>query len=146
LALAPDGKPLGYLRLVPCFGDQPGWSLDLMNHDPAAPNGMIEYLVAMTAQELGARGYKRLSLNFATWGRLFAEDASLSFAERAQKRVAEVLSPYFQITSLRTFNAKFDPEWVPRSIVVEDVDDLPRVGLLYASVEGFLRLPGRSGS
>ncbi|MDA0185002.1 lysine--tRNA ligase [Solirubrobacter phytolaccae] len=141
LALAPDGRPLGYLRLVPCFGDEPGWSLDLMNHDPSAPNGMIEYLVAMTAQELGARGYKRLSLNFATWGRLFAEDASLSFAERAQKRVAEVLSPYFQITSLRTFNAKFDPEWVPRSIIVEDVDDLPKVGLLYASVEGFLTLP-----
>jgi lysyl-tRNA synthetase class 2 len=144
LALAPDGRPLGYLRLVPCFGEEPGWSLDLMNHDPAAPNGMTEYLIAMTAQELGARGYKRLSLNFATWGRLFEENASLSLAERAQKRVAEVLSPYFQITSLRDFNAKFDPEWVPRSIVVEDVDDLPRVGLLYASVEGFLRLPGRS--
>ncbi len=50
-------------------------------------------------------------------------------------------SPYFQIRSLRDFNAKFDPEWVPRSIVVQDVEDLPWVGLLYATVEGFVRLP-----
>ena len=26
-------------------------------------------------------------------------------------------------------------------IVVEDLEELPKVGLLYASVEGFLRLP-----
>jgi lysyl-tRNA synthetase, class II len=141
VAFADDGRPLGFLRLVPCYGAAPGWSLDLMQHDPDAPNGMTEYLIAMTAQELRARGDKRLSLNFATWGRLFAPDAELTFAQRAQRRLAIVLSPYFQIRSLRDFNAKFDPEWVPRSIVVQDPEDLPWVGLLYASVEGFLRLP-----
>ena len=30
---------------------------------------------------------------------------------------------------------------MPRSIVVEAREDLPKVALLYASVEGFLRLP-----
>ena len=141
VAFAEDGRPLGFLRLTPCFGSSPGWSLDLMQHDPDAPNGMTEYLIAMTAQELRARGDQRLSLNFATWGRLFAPDAQLSFAQRAQRRIAQVASPYFQIPSLRDFNAKFDPEWVPRSIVVQDVEDLPWVGLLYATVEGFVRLP-----
>ena len=34
VAFADDGRPLGFLRLVPCFGDAPGWSLDLMQHDP----------------------------------------------------------------------------------------------------------------
>jgi lysylphosphatidylglycerol synthetase-like protein (DUF2156 family) len=62
-------------------------------------------------------------------------------AERAQRKLASVLSPYFQIRSLRDFNAKFEPEWVPRSIVVQDVEDLPWVGLLYAAVEGFVALP-----
>jgi lysylphosphatidylglycerol synthetase-like protein (DUF2156 family) len=141
VAFADDGRPLGFLRLVPCFGDEPGWSLDLMQHDSSAPNGMTEYLIAMTAQELRARGDKRLSLNFATWGRLFEPGASLSVAERAQRKLAAALSPYFQIRSLRDFNAKFEPEWVPRSIVVQDVEDLPWVGLLYAAVEGFVRLP-----
>jgi lysyl-tRNA synthetase, class II len=141
VAFAGDGRPLGFLRLVPCFGADAGWSLDLMQHDPDAPNGMTEYLIAMAAQALGARGARRLSLNFATWGRLVAPDARLTSAQRVQRRLALVLSPYFQITSLRSFNAKFDPEWVPRAIVVEDLEDAPRVGVLYALVEGFLRLP-----
>ena len=141
VATGPDGHPLGFLRLAPCFGADPGWSLDLMQHDPDAPNGMTEYLVAMTAQELGARGYRRLSLNFAAWGRLFAPDARLSPVQRLQRRLGLALSSSFQITSLRDFNAKFDPEWVPRSIVVETRDDLPRVALLYATVEGFLQIP-----
>ena len=70
-----------------------------MQHDPDAPNGMTEYLIAMTAQELRTRGDKRLSLNFATWGRLF-EPRTLRcrWAQRAQRRLAQVLSPYFQIT------------------------------------------------
>ena len=58
-----------------------------------------------------------------------------------QRRIALALNPYFQITSLRDFNAKFDPEWVPRSIVAEDLESLPKVALLYASVEGFVELP-----
>ena len=144
VAFAAGDRPLGFLRLVPCFGDDAGWSLDLMQHDPDAPNGMTEYLIAMAAQELGRRGYRRLSLNFATWGRLFAPDARLTAPQRVQRRIAQALSPNFQITSLRSFNAKFDPEWVPRAIVVEDLEDAPRVGLLYAMVEGFLRLPLKS--
>jgi lysylphosphatidylglycerol synthetase-like protein (DUF2156 family) len=97
----------------------------------------------MCATELGARGFRRLSLNFATWGRLFADGAALNPAQRIQRRIGQLLSPYFQITSLRDFNAKFDPQWVPRTIVVEDLGSIPRVGLLYAAVEGFVRLPRR---
>jgi lysylphosphatidylglycerol synthetase-like protein (DUF2156 family) len=141
VAFGSHGRPLGFLRLVPCFGDDAGWSLDLMQHDPDAPNGMTEYLIAMATQSLGGRGYRRLSLNFATWGRLFADDAQLTRPQRVQRRIALALSPCFQITSLRSFNAKFDPEWVPRAIVVEDLEDAPKVGVLYALVEGLLRLP-----
>jgi lysylphosphatidylglycerol synthetase-like protein (DUF2156 family) len=79
-----------------------------------------------------------LSLNFAAWGRLFDPDTQLSRVQRLQRRIALALNPYFQITSLRDFNAKFDPEWVPRSIVAEDLEALPKVALLYASLEGFL--------
>ena len=134
-----DGRPLGFLRLVPCLDE--GWSLDLMQHDPDAPNGMTEFLIAGTAQALAQRGERRLSLNFAAWGRLFDPETCLGPVQRVQRRVALALNPYFQITSLRDFNAKFDPEWVPRSIVAEDLEDLPKVAVLYASVEGFLDLP-----
>jgi lysyl-tRNA synthetase, class II len=60
LAVAFDGeeRPLGFLRLVPCFGADPGWSLDLMQRDPDAPNGMTEFLIANAALALGERGFR----------------------------------------------------------------------------------------
>jgi lysyl-tRNA synthetase class 2 len=102
---------------------------------------VTEFLIANTALALGERGFRRLSMNFAAWGRLFDAGAALSLPERMQKRVAELLNPFFQVKSLRDFNEKFAPEWVPRAIVVEDPGAMPKVGLLYASVEGFVNLP-----
>jgi lysylphosphatidylglycerol synthetase-like protein (DUF2156 family) len=135
------GRVEGFLRFVPVFGDEPGYSLDLMRRRPDSTNGMTEFLIAKAAVALGARGFKRLSLNFAAWGRLLdsAEDAGL--AGRLQRLMAKGLNPFFQIQSLRDFNQKFGPEWVPRSVVIDEVADLPRIAMLYASVEGFLELP-----
>ena len=53
-----------------------------------------------------------------------------------------MLNPFFQIRSLHDFNAKFDPEWLPRVLAYRRRRDLPRVGLRYAGAEGFLALPG----
>jgi lysyl-tRNA synthetase, class II len=144
LAIARDRhteKVEGFLRFVPVFGEEPGYSLDLMRRRLDSTNGMTEFLIARAAQTLGARGFKRLSLNFAAWGRLLdsAEDAGLS--GRLQRLMAKGLNPFFQIQSLRDFNAKFGPEWVPRSCVIDDASDLPRVAMLYAGVEGFLEVP-----
>ncbi len=136
-----SGRVAGFLRFVPVYGDKPGYSLDLMRRRPDCANGITEYLIARSALALGARGFHRLSLNFAAWGRLLdsAEDAGVS--GRLQRLMAKGLNPFFQVQSLRDFNQKFGPEWVPRSVVIDDVSDLPRVALLYASVEGFLEVP-----
>ena len=56
VAFGADEHPLGFLRLAPCYGDDPGWSLDLMQHDPVAPNGITEFLIGESALELGRRG------------------------------------------------------------------------------------------
>ena len=45
-----------------------------MRHDPGAPNGMTEFLIAGTAAALKQEGVRRLSMNFAVWGRLFEAD------------------------------------------------------------------------
>jgi lysylphosphatidylglycerol synthetase-like protein (DUF2156 family) len=141
IARAKGGRVAGFLRFVPVYGDRPGYSLDLMRRRPDSANGLTEYLIAQAALALAARGFKRLSLNFAAWGRLLdtAEDAGL--LGRLQRLIAKGLNPFFQIQSLRDFNQKFGPEWVPRSVVIDDLSDLPRVAMLYASVEGFLDVP-----
>jgi lysyl-tRNA synthetase len=139
------GVPGGFLRVVPAYGEDFGYTLDLMRHRPTAPNGMTEYLIAQTALALGAEGIVRLSMNFAMWGKLYEEGVEYSLAERVAKRAVDVLNPFFQIKSLHDFNAKFSPEWLSRSLVFEELTDLPRVGLLYAGAEGFLSLPGVGG-
>ena len=133
--------PVGFLRLVPCYGPDPAYSLDLMQRDPNAPNGLTEFLIANSALALGDRGFRRLSMNFAAWGRLFDDDIELTVWQRMARSIIGALNPFFQIKSLRDFNEKFQPAWLPRSIVVEDASAAPKVGLLYASVEGFVRLP-----
>ena len=142
IALDTDGVPGGFLRLVPAYSSSFGYTLDLMRHDPDAPNGMTEFLVASTARALAARGVTRLSLNFAMWGRLFAEDVPFTTAQRLARSALGLLSPFYQIQSLRDFNAKFDPDWLPRVLAYRRATDLPKVGLRYLAAEGFLALPG----
>ena len=143
LAIARDGggRVAGFLRLVPCFGNAPGYSLDLMRREPSAPNGITEFLIVRSAEELGRLGVVRLSMNFAAWGRLFSADAELGARDRALKWVVVKLNPFFQIQSLHDFNQKFQPEWLSRSMVYEEAADLPHVSVLYAGVEGFLNVP-----
>lgn len=142
VAVDEDGVPGGFLRVVPAYGPSFGYTLDLMRHDPGTPNGMTEFLIAGAAQALGGRGVRRLSMNFAMWGRLFDETIPTTAAQRAARWAVGVLNPFFQIRSLHDFNAKFDPEWIPRVLAYRHAVDLPRVGLLYAGAEGFLALPG----
>ncbi|WP_433802837.1 lysine--tRNA ligase [Actinomycetospora sp. CA-084318] len=147
VALDERGVPGGFLRLVPAYGGPQtgttfGYTLDLMRHDPSAPNGMTEFLIARSAEALGARGVTRLSMNFALWGRLFADDVPFTPTQQLARRAVGVLNPFFQVRSLHDFNAKFDPQWLPRVLAYRHAADLPRVGLLYAGAEGFLALPG----
>jgi lysyl-tRNA synthetase len=142
VAFGPDSEPAAFLRLVPAYGPSFGYTLDLMRHDPDAPNGMTEFLIASTATALRDRGVARLSMNFAMWGRLFADDVPFTPAQRAARWAVGVLNPFFQIKSLHDFNAKFGPEWMPRVLAYRHPADLPRVGLRYAGAEGFLALPG----
>ncbi|WP_132430429.1 lysine--tRNA ligase [Pseudonocardia endophytica] len=142
VAVDADGVPGGFLRLVPAYGTSFGYTLDLMRHDPGAPNGMTEFLIASTAAALSDRGVSRLSMNFAMWGRLFADDVPFTPAQRLAQRAVRVLNPFFQIESLRAFNERFDPRWLPRVLAYRHRRDLPRVGLLYAGAEGFLAVPG----
>ncbi|MDX6625494.1 MAG: lysyl-tRNA synthetase, class [Solirubrobacterales bacterium] len=135
------GRVAGFLRFVPVYGEEPGYSLDLMRRRPDSANGLTEFLISEAALALGSRGFKRLSLNFAAWGRLLDSAEGAGLGGKLQRLMAKGLNPFFQIQSLRDFNQKFDPEWVPRSVVIEDVSDLPRVAMLYASVEGFLDVP-----
>jgi lysylphosphatidylglycerol synthetase-like protein (DUF2156 family) len=144
LAVARDhqSKVMGFLRVVPTFGEDPGYTLDLMRHHPDAPNGMTEFLTAQLALALRRRDIDRLSMNFAAWGRLWQDNYELTPGLRVMSWFIKKLNPYFQIKSLYDFNEKFEPEWLPRSIVLTSPVALARVGILFGGVEGFVTVPG----
>ena len=128
VALDEHDQPGGFLRIVPVYGEPAGYTLDLMRRDPDTPNGMTEFLLTRTIMQHGRDGFERLSMNFAAWGRLFYEDIHYTLPQRVAKQLLELINPFYQIKSLKAFNQRFYPEWVPRVIVYDDVRALPRVG------------------
>lgn len=141
IAMGEDGRPGGFLRVVPVRGPRPGYTLDIMRRDPDTPNGMTEFLLTRTIMKLDELGFERFSMNFAAWGRFFEDDVDYSLSQRVVKLMLNVMSPFYQIRSLKEFNQRFHPEWVPRCIAYEGIRTLPRVALLYSAAEGFLNLP-----
>jgi lysyl-tRNA synthetase class 2 len=127
--------------MVPTFGDEPGYSLDMMRRRRDTPNGLMEWMVAMTAIELRERGCARFSLNFAAFAALFASGTKLTIGQRIEAAFMKRISPLFKMESLGAFNAKFGPAWFPRYIYFEAPMSIPRIGLAYLEAEAFFRLP-----
>jgi lysylphosphatidylglycerol synthetase-like protein (DUF2156 family) len=140
-AIDADQNVGGFLRFVPAYGDDYGYTMDLMRHDPDAPNGMTEFLMSNTALNLAELGFDRLSMNFAAWSRLWQSDIEFTTMQKVGRFFVQKFNPYFQIKSLYDFNSKFGPEWWPRMIVHDTTTSLARVGILFGGVEGMLNLP-----
>lgn len=141
IAIDENGKAGGFLRVVPIYGARSGYTLDIMRRDPDTPNGMTEFLLTRTIMKLDQLGFERFSMNFAAWGRFFEDDVDYTFPQRIVKIGLNLMSPFYQIKSLKEFNQRLYPEWVPRCIAYEGFRSLPRVALLYSAAEGFLTLP-----
>jgi lysyl-tRNA synthetase class 2 len=127
------GVARGFLHLVPTYG-RPAVSLSLMRRERDTPNGLMEFLIVRTIEELRARGVEEVSLNFAAFARWM--HAPRTRVERLLGRVVSLANPFFQIESLYRFNAKFGPRWSPRYLLYERPLDLPRVALATMRVEG----------
>ena len=65
LCIAYDGnsKPIGFLQLAPVYPDI-GYSLDIARMINDSPNGLMEFMLANTAQFLKKRGCRYMSIHF----------------------------------------------------------------------------------
>ncbi|MCY7303490.1 MAG: phosphatidylglycerol lysyltransferase domain-containing protein [Thermoleophilia bacterium] len=129
------GRLRGFLHFVPTFG-RSAMSLSLMRRDHETPNGLTEFLVVRSIEQLRDRGIEELSLNFAAFARLLASPSGLG--EHLLARLIRLGNPFFQIESLYRFNAKFRPRWEPRYVLFETAISLPRTGLALMHAEGLL--------
>jgi lysylphosphatidylglycerol synthetase-like protein (DUF2156 family) len=136
-----EGAPVAFCQYVPAPGIN-GYSLDLMRRDAGEhPNGLIDFLVVETARYLKERGLSRLGLNFATMRAVLAGESGDNMAQRVERWMLRRLSGSMQIESLWRFNAKFDPEWLPRYLVYDAPEHLLPIGMAVARAESFWELP-----
>jgi lysylphosphatidylglycerol synthetase-like protein (DUF2156 family) len=134
-----NGLALGYLCLVPIYQGS-GWSLDRMRRRADTPNGLMESLVLYAARTYAERGFRTLSLNFATLSNV-ANDIDSRALESTRKFLFAQLSPYYQLKSLHQFNSKFHPRWESRYLAYRDVLTFPKLALAIVQSEDPFRLP-----
>ncbi|MCL2552219.1 MAG: phosphatidylglycerol lysyltransferase domain-containing protein [Actinomycetia bacterium] len=128
------------LHFVPWGTD--GMSLELMRRDRSADPGLNELLIVAALQQAPELGIARVSLNFAMFRSALARGERIGAGPvlRGWRGLLVFLSRWFQIESLYKFNAKFQPEWVPRFLVFPNSRDLPRIGFAIMQAEGFVTL------
>jgi lysyl-tRNA synthetase class 2 len=136
-----DGRAAGFVQWVPA-ADVQGYSLDVVRRSTAedVPNGLTDALVVATAQHLAAHGMRGLGLNFAVLREVVSGEREGTVADLG-RRALHALSRSAQIESLWKFNAKYDPQWRPRYVVLDSVEFAAAQGFTIADAEGVAELP-----
>lgn len=139
------GVPQAFIQWVPAAGIG-GWSLDVMRRatDPHLPNGLTDFAIIETIQHLAAGGGGGLALNFAVLRGVLAGE-SRAARDRFSRAALQRLTGRSQVASLWRFNAKYDPRWVPRYLVLDSVEFLAAQGAAVADAEGLAALPATRG-
>jgi lysyl-tRNA synthetase class 2 len=100
-------------------------------------NGINERMIVEAIEWASQHGVTELSLNFAVFRSVLAATDPTTL-ERGQAWFIKRLDRYFQIESLLTFNAKFQPRWLSRYILYQSVSDVAMVAAAALAAEGYL--------
>jgi lysyl-tRNA synthetase class 2 len=141
LSLAYDGncQPVGFLHLVPIYPNR-GYSLDIARTRNDAPNGMMEFMIANTAQFLIKHDFQWMSLHFCFFSQHYRYDREESGSAFA-RYIAKVFNYRLPVISVYNFDKKFLPlMWKKRFIMYERILDFPRVILACLKAESVLSL------
>jgi lysylphosphatidylglycerol synthetase-like protein (DUF2156 family) len=137
----PDGKPVAVCQFVPSPAIN-GYSLDLMRRDPGEhPNGLIDFALCSTIGHLRDSGARGLSLNFAAFRSVLDGERGEGTFTRVERWALKRLSGIFPIESLWTFNAKYDPTWLPRYLVYPAAESFVPVAAAVLRAESLTELP-----
>lgn len=141
VCFGPDGKPAAFCHFVPALAIR-GYSLDLMRRSEGEhPNGLTDFVVVRTIEHLRDTGHIGLGLNFAVMRSVLAGERGDRLTTRIQRWMLMKMSDSMQIESLWKFNAKFDPDWVPRYAVYDSAEHMIASAVAVARAESFWELP-----
>jgi len=137
----PDRKPVAVCQFVPTPAIE-GYSLDLMRRDPGEhPNGLIDFALCSTIAYLGERGVHTLSLNFAAFRSVLDGERGDGTFTRVERWTLRRLSGILPIESLWSFNAKYQPTWLPRHLVYPAAESFVPVVAAILRAESITEFP-----
>ena len=138
---ARTGRPVAMCQFVPspAIG---GFSLDLMRRDPGEhPNGLLDFALCSTITHLKEMGMKGLSLNFAAMRSILEGETGDGVTQRVERWALRRLSGVLQIETLWRFNAKYEPQWLPRYIVFDSAEQFVPVAVQIMRAESLTEVP-----
>ncbi|MBC7519298.1 MAG: DUF2156 domain-containing protein [Microbacteriaceae bacterium] len=113
-----------------------GWTLDFMRRRPESMNGVMEFVIAKTAQAMAENpAIEFLSLSAAPLAPpagAAGEERAGSLAARLLDFMGRTLEPVYGFRSLLNFKRKFQPEFQPLFMAFPDPVALPAIGLALA--------------
>ena len=137
----PEGNPAAFCQFVPANGIK-GYSLDLMRRDRGEhPNGLIDFALVSTIEHLRQTGSRGLSLNFAAMRSILEGERGDGVTQRVERWALRRMSNFLQIETLWRFNAKYEPEWLPRYVVYDAAEHLVPVTLAIVRAEALADVP-----
>lgn len=138
----PNGVPAAFCQYVPAPAIR-GYSLDLMRRSERGdhPNGLTDFVVAQTITHLNEQGCIGLGLNFATMRATLAGERGDATSRRLERWFYRKMSDTMQIESLWQYNAKFDPDWVPRYACYDSPEHLVASATALAKAESWWEIP-----
>jgi lysylphosphatidylglycerol synthetase-like protein (DUF2156 family) len=135
IACDAEDHVVGVTSWLPTYrdGEVVGWTLDFMRRALDGPNGVMEFLIARSAELFRDQSIEFMSLSTAPLAR---GDAGQSEEPTAVSRVLQYvgtrLEPVYGFRSLFNFKRKFQPEFRPLSMAYPDSLALPAIGLALA--------------
>lgn len=137
----PDAKPAAVCQFVPSPAIN-GYSLDLMRRDPGEhPNGLIDFALCSTIEHLRAQGARGLSLNFAAFRSVLEGERGDGPFTRVERWALKRLSGILPIETLWSFNAKYDPAWMPRYVIYPAAESFVPVVAAVLRAESITEIP-----
>ncbi|MEJ1229832.1 MAG: DUF2156 domain-containing protein [Galbitalea sp.] len=135
IACDSDDRILGITSWLPSFrdGQVVGWTLDFMRRTAHGMNGVMEFLIARSAERFRDEDAEFMSLSTAP---LMTTQSSANGPANSTDRllawIANSIEPVYGFRSLFHFKNKFQPELHPIHMAYPDALGLPAIGLALA--------------
>ncbi|GAB3806644.1 DUF2156 domain-containing protein [Humibacter antri] len=105
-----------------------GWTLDFMRRRDDSQHGVMEFVIAKTAERMRDNGIEFLSLSGAPLAHTDGAEAA-DRIDRLLGLLSESLEPMYGFRSLLKFKRKFQPDFRPLIMAYPDRALLPEIGL-----------------